>query len=87
MIVQGILDFLSQAIAKLIGLIPPLPAEWNDQLVALSDGGNYIGALVAKFGPFIPFGTVTSLLSIWVGLLTFWLAMLGLRLVLWLLGR
>lgn len=87
MIIMGIIDYISTWLAGLIGLIPPLPAEWANQIDTMTDGGYYIGSLVAKFGPFVPFDTISSLISVWVGLLAFWAAMLGVRLVLWILGR
>lgn len=87
MIVQGILDFLSQFIAGLARLIPPMPVEMTTAIGYVTSAGSSFATQLAAFGVIIPWGTFGTLVTIWWGAMTFWLAMLGVRLVLWIVGR
>lgn len=87
MITQGILDFFSMWVAGLLEFIPPMPASWQTWLANIASGGSSVGSWISKLSPIVPLSVISVCIQAWVGALTFWLAMLGLRLVLWLVGR
>lgn len=87
MIIQGLLDFLSIALSELLLLLPPIPSQWTTTLAWLQTGGTWLGTTLAKFSPVVPWLVIQSIVTVWIGLLTFWAAMLVMRLVLWVLGR
>lgn len=87
MIVQNILDWFSRIVADLVGLIPPLPPEWAQLAGDAASAGAQLGAVVSKLSPIIPFGTITTLLGVWVAIIGFWVVIQGVRTVLWLVNR
>lgn len=87
MIVQNLLDLLSEWIAGVLGLIPALPAEFDAAVVAVESGGTLIGALVSPLGALLPFNSMMIVVQWWLASLVFWIAMVGIRAVLWVLGR
>ena len=87
MMIQGLMDFFSLWLAGLVSLIPPVPAEWSESVGMLSDGGVYLGGKLALLSPVIPWSVFGACLAIWFGLVQFWAAMLGIRFVLWIVGR
>ena len=87
MITQGLLDFFSLWCAGMLALIPPLPGEWGSAIAGVADAGAYFGSLLANLGPVVPWNTIGNVIQWWIASLTFWAAMLGLRLVLWIIGR
>lgn len=87
MIIQGLLDILSQWIAGPVALIPLLPGSFSDALNVIAGGAGMLSSYVANFGVIIPWSIFNSLVQVWVGALVFYVAMQGLRLVLWALGR
>lgn len=87
MIVQGLLDFVSQWIAGLLSLIPPLPKGWNDAVAWITDGSGFLGGMLQKLGVVVPWSVLATIVAVWVGLLVFWAAMLAVRLVLFIVGR
>lgn len=87
MIIQGILDFISQWIAGLIRLMPPWPSEMTTALGYMEDFGALMASYLEPFGVIMPWATFGIIINVWLGAMTFWAAMLGLRLVLWIIGR
>ena len=87
MISQLLMDFVATLIALLIASIPPLPVEVTTAATWIADASTWLGTNLSVFGVLIPWGTVTMIVQWWVGLLTFWLAMVALRAVLTALGR
>lgn len=87
MITQGILDFLSQFIAGIVRLIPAMPPELQTALGYLESFGTLMATYLEPFGVIMPWATFGQLITVWLGAMTFWLAMLALRLILWLVGR
>lgn len=87
MVIQGLLDIISQWIAGILGLIPPLPADWDGMLDTITDGGNWVGSVLSPLGAIMPYTSMTTVVQWFLGALTFWLAMSVLRLALWVLGR
>lgn len=87
MIVQGILDILSQWIAGIVGLIPALPV---DVLNALSNFTSFVSQLAASLGvysPIMPWDALGIAINVWLGVLSIWGVFMGVRLVLWILNR
>lgn len=87
MITQGIMDMFASFLSQLLVLIPPLPAEWTDAVTTVTGGGAYFGSKVAKLGVIIPWQTFWTVLQWWIAAVQFWVVMLGLRAILWLVGR
>lgn len=87
MIIQGILDFISQWLAGLVRLIPAMPSQMTDALGMATNAGAAMATGLAKFGILIPWDVVGACMTIWWGAMTFWAAMLIVRLVLWIVGR
>lgn len=87
MIIQFLLDVFSDAVGGFLDLVPDLPAEADTAMDDLSSAAATVGGIAAKAGPVIPWNAMTTCVGIFVGLMGFWLAILGTRAVLWLLNR
>jgi len=87
MIIQGLLDLMSQWISGVLGLIPPMPQVWADSLAWATDGASWMGGQLALLGPLVPWAVLTVLVNAWFGALAFWAAMTAIRTGLWILGR
>jgi hypothetical protein len=86
-IVQWILDFARDLISFWIDAFPGLPEGFYDAQGWLITGGLWLNDQVSAYGALIPFNTINTLLGVWVGILTFWLVCVGIRVVLWAIGR
>lgn len=87
MITQQFLDFFSQMIAGIIGLIPPLPGEAQQLVNALEDGIAGFGETAAYMSPIVPYEVFPNILALYGGLLLVWAGYLILRIILWGINR
>lgn len=87
MLTQNFLDFLSQAVANVLGLIPPMPPELDQAVTDLEGAASTIGSQAASFGILVPWDVLSGGLQVVVAVLGFWAALLVVRGVLWLVGR
>lgn len=87
MIVQGIINWLSEIVAMFLVLIPPLPAEWGEAVDKIAQGGAYLGSRVSMLSPIVPFDALSGVVSAFSGVVFFWGLMLGVRVILWAVGR
>jgi hypothetical protein len=81
------MDFLSAWAAGIVGLLPALPATFNNALSSITAAGTSIGGMLAKTGVLIPWNEFTIVVQWWLGALAFWALLLPIRLVLWLVGK
>jgi hypothetical protein len=81
------MDQLSGNISRLIALIPHLPVTVTDQLLVVQDGLQALAPKVGAFGAVIPFDVFTGCITVWVSLLSFWGIIIGIRAILWAVGR
>lgn len=79
MIVQQLLDWLSQAGASLLTLIPPLPGGVNDAVDGTVSSLDYVTGWLAPLGVVVPFEAFNGIIVGVVALLAFWLVMIPLR--------
>lgn len=82
-----LLDFISYTVGAALDLIPPVPGEFLSAVGSVSDAGDYFSGAVSKFGVVVPFDIFAIVMGWFGAAVLFWLAMLGLRLVLWIAGR
>lgn len=87
MIIQGLIDIVCTWVAGLISLMPPLPSVFSQGIGYINGGISWIANHVGGLGAVVPFDVLYSLALVWAGCWLFWLAMLALRLILWVLGR
>lgn len=87
MIVQALINWLSDVIAAFLVLIPPLPAEWGQALSKIGAGGAYLGGKVSMFSPVIPFDALSGVVTAFAGVVAFWALMMLVKLTLWAVGR
>lgn len=87
MIIQNLLDFMSQVAANFLNLIPPMTPEFSTATNAVSAGAATLADLTAKFGVVVPFPVLATCLTVWVSLLGFWGVVLAVRFVVWFFGR
>lgn len=87
MIIQGLLDLIVITIAGVLTVIPPLPPDFYTAVTMFKDIGVTVAEGVSKFGPIVPWGTVSMVLGWWVSAVGFWMLMLVVRLLLWAFGR
>lgn len=87
MITQIFLDWLSNTLAGIIRGIPPLPEALGTAVANMEGGAETLATAMGRFDMIIPIDTLTAVLSAWVGLLGFWIAVLAFRFVLWIFGR
>lgn len=87
MLIQGLLDFGSLWIAGLLDLVPLLPEAVASALGWITDAGNAIAPTLGKLSPIFPWLIFQQVVSAWLSALTFWGAMLVLRVALWAIGR
>lgn len=81
------MDLLAEMIAELLTLLPALPAEVMAALNSFASMGSYLGGLIGKFGVIIPFSVINTAITWFIAACLFWVAVMGLRAVLWALGR
>jgi hypothetical protein len=86
-IVQGLLDFMSQWLGAAVALIPPFPVEFQNALTGIQNGGAWLGTHIANLSPIVPFTVIYGATLAYLGALGFWVSMLALRLVLWMFNR
>lgn len=87
MLIQIVLDMLAELIAFIVQSIPPMPPEISQMLAEVAGGAGFLGERISILGVVVPWGTATTILAVWVSLLGFWAIVLGVRFVLWVLGR
>lgn len=87
MIIQAFLNWLSELIAAMIRPIPALPPELGGMLAQMEEGIGQFAATAAVWGPIVPFGAIAGIVQVYLGLMVYWLAVLGVRFVAWALGR
>lgn len=87
MIIQGLIDFVCLWIAGILSIIPPLPSWFSNGLSQITAGMTWVGQHVGGLGAVVPFDVLYNLGLAWLGAWTFFVAMLGLRLILWIFGR
>lgn len=81
MIVQQLLDWLSQAAAGLLSAIPPLPSgvvQMGDDVVGALD---YVTGWLEPLGVVVPFEAFNAIVAGALVLLAFWAVMIPLRVV------
>jgi len=86
-IVQILLDAMSLWLSGFITLLPAVPAVLLDALNSWQLGMAYIVEFAAPYGFIVPLATISYIVNWWVGWLGFWVAMQGVRLLLWIAGR
>lgn len=87
MITQMILDALSQFVAGLIDLVPPLPYSVQSAVDGISSGLDSLSASFEPLGAVVPFEVIGGMLAGWTALLGFWAATVVARVVLWAIDR
>jgi hypothetical protein len=87
LITLGLLDFISQWVAGLISLVPPMPAQWATALSQINTGEAWLTNELGMLGSVVPWSLVTTCLIIWTGLVAYWMLMLSVRLLMWLANR
>lgn len=81
MIVQQLLDWLSQAAAGLLNLIPPLPPEVQSAVANVQSALASVGSWIEPLGVVIPFAAFNAIVAGVLVLFAFWLVMIPLRVV------
>lgn len=87
MITQQILDYLSTLLSIPFVWMPPLPLELTGAINWINDMGDYLTPILSKFGPVMPWVIFNQVVRAWIAALAFWVAMLGVRLLTWAIGR
>lgn len=87
MIIQTLLNWLRDLVASWIAAFPDLPETFYDAWGWLNSGGAWLNDQVSIYGAVIPFNTINGLLAAWLGVLTFWVVCLVIRVVLWAFNR
>lgn len=87
MIIQQLLDFISQAIAALIKVLPAAPSEFWRVGDTLEQAGTALAETATKFGVILPFEAFSIIIPMWVSVLVFYGAIMGIRVILWIVNR
>lgn len=87
MIIQFVLDWWSDVLASMVGLLPGMPAVVGSLTSDIVSGISAVGAYVEPLGVIIPFTMIQSVLAAYLAVLAYWAVVLVVRLVLWMFGR
>lgn len=87
MLIQYLLDGIRDLIVSIIAGIPGAPPDFSTVMGEVSGAAGFLASTVAKFGVIMPWETFSIIIQVWLGLVGFWLVTLGIRFVLWILGR
>lgn len=87
MIPQSIFDLMSQFTAGMLINVPPLPVEWTNAIASVSSGMAFFAGKIALLEPIVPFTVMSSLVNIWIGVLSFWGIIMVTKVVLWAFGK
>lgn len=79
MIVQNLLNFLSDVIANILGLVPPPPPVMLSAIGAIQDAAIFVEDLAAPFAPIIPFAAFNAQLTIWTNLAVAYVLLIPMR--------
>lgn len=83
MITQLIIDFFSHVIAQLLHLVPPAPEQFSQLITWLSDAAIWLASNIGVLAPIVPFDVLNVIISVWLALVAFYVAMLGARFIIW----
>lgn len=81
MIIQNILNFISDLVANVLGLVPPPPPLLNEALNGIQDAAANVEGIAAPLAPFIPFDALNGQLALWAALGVVYLGLIPLRVV------
>lgn len=87
MITQLLIDWFVFIVSGLLDVIPPPPPGWVSTLSSIQAASSDLGAYISNYGIIVPFVTFSTVLTIWLGAVAFWGAMLLLRAILTAFGR
>lgn len=87
MIIQILLDWLSDILATTLSTFPAYPPEAVSLASQFAAIMNQATDIVAPFGRFVPWNAIQGFVSFYGVILVFWLGSVIVRFFLWLFGR
>jgi len=72
MLIQLLLDYFSEGVGLLVGLIPPLPPEIDSAMSDVAEGMDWLGDQVFVLGILVPFDAVEIVVNVWLSTLALW---------------
>jgi hypothetical protein len=87
MVTQSILNFFRDFVTTWFVGLPALPSNFYDFRDWWVTMGGWMHTNLGPWGVIVPFSTMGTLLTIWAGLVAFWLLALAAKVVLWAVGR
>lgn len=87
MIIQNLLDFLSQALGNFLHALPPIPPEIMGLIDQMAGAGETVGNAISRLGPIVPLSVISSVMTVWLIWLGMWALFLVVRMGLWIVNR
>ena len=88
MITQLLLNYLAQDLAAFWSIVPALPGTLDSTVInPILAAESWFTSHLGDVGVVVPWGEMTSLVGVFIGILVFWVAVQAIRVVLWLVNR